>query len=141
MTSHWLLVIKMEHVMDPQLRSTIFQTAKCQQCYTANPVSVLFFPSLMPSPFCATKTQLFILEAHFQSLILPLNFSSLAFLRLTGHGESSGEGLYISFHLFLTICCQGVEKMAGSLSSCCHHILWKKKCFCHSIHTAGEKRC
>lgn len=140
MISHWLLVIKVEHVMVPQLRRTIFQTAKCQQCYTAD-ISVLFFLSLMPSPFCATKTQLLILEAHFQSLILPLIFFLLGFSQAIGHGESSGEGSCISFHLFLPICCQGVKKMAGSLSSCCHHILWNKKWFCHSMHTAGEKRC
>lgn len=71
----------------------------------------------------------------------PSHFFLLGFSQAIGHGESSGEGSYTSFHLFLPICCQGVKKMAGSLSSCCHHILWKKKWFCHSMHTAGEKRC
>lgn len=112
-----------------------------RRCYTADPISVLLFLSLMSSPFCATKIQLSILEADFSVPYPPSHFYLIGFSQATGHGENWGEGLDIS-HLILLVCCQGVKKMAGSLPSCCHHILWKKKWFCHSKHTAaGKKRC
>lgn len=54
----------------------------------AYPVSVLFFLSLMSSPFCATKTWLSILEAHFSVPYPPSHFFLLGFPQATGHGKS-----------------------------------------------------
>lgn len=126
MTSYWLLVIKVEHVIAPSSDPPYSKQPSARQCNTADPISVLFFLALMSSPFRATKTQLSILEPHFSVPYPPFNFFLLGFSQATGHGENWGEGLDI-FHLILAVCCQGVKKIAGSLSSCCHHILQKKK--------------
>lgn len=74
MTSHWLLAIKVEHVLDPSSDLAYSKQPSARQCHTANPSSVLLFLSLMSSPFCATKTQLSVLEAHFSDPYAPSYF-------------------------------------------------------------------
>lgn len=126
--------------MDPQLRSTVYPTVKCQvalhcwsQCYPS-------YPSCL---------RLLVLQRHgcltwkltFQCLILHLIFSSLVFLRLLGMVRT-GEKAQTSHLISSCLSADRVKKMAGSFSSCCHHTLWKEKLFCHSIQTAaGKKRC
>lgn len=104
MTSHWLLVIKVEHVLAPSTDLPYSKQPSARQCYTADPLSVLFFLSLKSSSFCATKTRLSILEAHFSVPYPPSHFFLLGFSQATGHGENWGEGLDIS-HLILAVRC------------------------------------
>lgn len=107
MTLHQLLVLNAERVMDLSSEQPYSTQPSAKEAQV--PIPVLFFLSLMSSPFCVLQRCgcLSFLEAHFQSLVPPSpSFFPIQLSQATEDGESEAEGLHSSS---LPACCQGVK--------------------------------
>lgn len=136
MTSHWLLDIKAQCMIDPHLKAALLHTAKCQgmlHCCSHLSVNLPILYAL--SFLCFRDTVVSFLKICFPSLMAPFPpFFLVSFLGYWGWREC---GRMLT-HLFLPAWCQRVkEEMTGSFFSCYHHILRRKVVLLLRMHCTG----